>query len=187
MAEKRKRGVKKQLPPLCAAVKKLREVYGDTLERFSQRVGISMNSASRFELGKAIPSDPAVLTKLWTQAHVRGIPEAELFLAAAEEANTKRTWEQFYAPDRIETRYVEVPKSLTHWRYVAALRLAMAQFPETLSALEDALAPALEIVDTVLNTVNDPFRANYRDMDRQLTQLAEQRELAELQKRKRDK
>ena len=49
MGNESKREVKKEMPPLCAAVKKLRQTSGNSLEAFRKRqVGISINSASRF-------------------------------------------------------------------------------------------------------------------------------------------
>src|SRR5215475_10229180 len=59
----RKKDVK-ELPPLCAAVKRIREAYSDSQERFSQRIGVALMTVSRFETGRAEPRDPRVLLNL---------------------------------------------------------------------------------------------------------------------------
>jgi transcriptional regulator with XRE-family HTH domain len=176
----------RELPPLCAAVKTVRDAYGDSLQKFSQRVNISMNSASRFELGKATPKDPAVLAKLFSAALEKALPEAELFREAMGHADMNLMWEQFYSPTRIATRYIVFPKTLSNWAEVSMLRLAQEYFPEFLPAFNDALEPLREILLTVLSTVRDPSRVNYRELDSQVTRLAEQKQLTELQNRKRE-
>jgi hypothetical protein len=78
---------------LCAAVKRVREAHGDTLARFSQRTGISMNSISRFELGKAIPKHTYVLWRLGRAADAGGLStERELFEQAHLEAVKARKY-----------------------------------------------------------------------------------------------
>jgi transcriptional regulator with XRE-family HTH domain len=188
MSKKDKPEVRRQLHPLCAAVKTLREAYGDTLERFSRRLDISITSASRFELGKAVPKDAGMLMKLAAAATDKGVTEAaELFKRAYAEADSRSKMLDTLVRLQTHEYYLfETTKSLAHWRYLAALRLAMIEFPELQPALDNALAPALDIVDTALKTVEDPFHVNYNELDFQVGELAKQKQLMKFQNRKKE-
>jgi transcriptional regulator with XRE-family HTH domain len=192
MASERKPKVKtRQIHELCAAVGQMRQAYGDTLERFSRRVGISLNSASRFELGKAVPSDPAVLMKLWQVALTleyegKPVPQAaELFKAAHNEAEHARNIELWQSPDPRDARAVRAD-SLTEWRLLVAVSLAQESFPEILPALEDVLDPVLELVDTVLHTIEHYESIDYRELRHRMKQLVDQHRLTEIKTRRKD-
>jgi transcriptional regulator with XRE-family HTH domain len=186
MATKGKRETKTgTVPPLCAAVKQVRETYGETLQRFGQRVNLSMNTLNRFELGKAEPRDPDVLMRLWSAAIQRSLPQADLFLEAANEARHARSIEQWQTPDPRDARSV-LAMSLSQWRVLEAVSLAWESYPEVLPAVGDALAPVLEVVDAVLNTVHDPSRVDYRDLKHRIRQLADQQILKDIQMRKKE-
>jgi transcriptional regulator with XRE-family HTH domain len=194
MRLKSKPEMKPVLHPLCAAVKELRKGYGDSLEQFSRRLAISITSASRFELGKAVPKDPVVLLKLARAAADKGLSELqELFEQASREAGRGGTLDilrQGYEQDMLAVRgpeqFLLEPRTLAHIRYLAALRLAVVYSPETLPALERALAAELEIVDEALQTVQDPTRIDYPGLDLELTRLAERKQLTKFQQRKKD-
>src|SRR5262245_53601243 len=57
-------GKKIELSPLCIAVRRLREAYGDTQERFARRLDVAVMTVSRFETGRAEPRDPRVILNL---------------------------------------------------------------------------------------------------------------------------
>jgi transcriptional regulator with XRE-family HTH domain len=59
-----KRKTKTELPPLCLAVKRVREAYRDSQERFARRIDVALMTVSRFETGRAEPRDPRVLLNL---------------------------------------------------------------------------------------------------------------------------
>jgi transcriptional regulator with XRE-family HTH domain len=164
------------LSPLSQAVRSTRESYGDTQEQFAHRVGVVLMSISRFETGKAEPRDPRVLRRLADVARDKGLREAEeLFRQPLKDTEVHG-----------ENYLFEMPRSLAHWRYLAALRLAMTQSAGSqpvLPALEKALAAPLEIVDEVLMTTNTPGPVNYRDLDFHLKKLAERKELEQFQKK----
>jgi transcriptional regulator with XRE-family HTH domain len=183
MPRKNKPEVRGQLPPRCAAVKRLREAYGDTLERFSQRIGISMTSASRFELGKATPKDPAVLTKLYHAALEQGLkPEILVF---REGIRLKGD------PAQAIYSFSKGEPTLKQWRVMAAARILNACYPERMPALMEVLRPALDLVDTVIREIQDPGQIDYQAIDRRLTRLADRQAVLELQQelqqRKKDK
>jgi transcriptional regulator with XRE-family HTH domain len=65
---------------LCAAVKRVRLALGEAQEAFSRRVGLSAMTVSKFELGKQVPRDRAVLAHLAKAARAAGLEaEAGLF------------------------------------------------------------------------------------------------------------
>jgi hypothetical protein len=141
-------------------------------------------------LGKAVPRDLIVLGKLFSAARDRDLPEAKLFHEARQENDPTISWEQYYRapPQPDASRVLEVSKSLPHWRYVAAVRLAMTYYPEIQPALEKALAPALRVVDTLLSALPDPQSLDdYYGLDRNLIDLAEDFKLQELQERWKEK
>src|SRR5215467_14411024 len=74
------------LPPLCAAVKHVREAYGDTQERFARRIGVAVMTVSRFETGRAEPREPRVLLNIAKVAYDKSMAEDErLFRDAYED------------------------------------------------------------------------------------------------------
>jgi transcriptional regulator with XRE-family HTH domain len=173
MVQKNKRGMKKQLPPLCEAVRELRKAHGDTLERFSQRVGISLNSVSRFELGKAVPSDPSVLARLLNAASEKGL-----------EYETTVFRDAIYVKGDAEQRIYSFRRpepNLKEWRIIAAARILNTYYPQQMPKLLDSLRPALDLVDTVLQDLKDPGQIDYNELDRELTKLAERQMFMELQ------
>ena len=122
------------------------------LQRFSERTGVSMNSLSRFELGKQVPRDPVVLHKLQgvcVSASASGpalLAEESLFRDARLEVEGIRRIEEAHTtryPEIYPGRLLEFPRSLGEWRYLVALKIAPLYFPEIQPALEKALAPAL--------------------------------------------
>jgi transcriptional regulator with XRE-family HTH domain len=173
MTKKGKREVRAVLPPPCVAVKTLREAYGDTLEKFAQRIGISMTSASRFELGKSVPRDPGVLGRLRDAASDRGLEnEVTVFRdAILQKGDPAQTVYSFSAPE----------PTLKQWRIGAAVRILTTYYPEHLPALMEALAPALRHVDAALRGVGDPSQIDYRALDRRLIRIADQQVFLEIQ------
>jgi transcriptional regulator with XRE-family HTH domain len=179
MARKSKREVTDELPPLSVAVRRLRAEYGDTLARFSQRLGISMNSVSRFELNKAQPRDPAVLARLCDAASEKGLEhEAALF----REAVTLRG-----DPLQPVYSFSAGAPNLKQWRIATSVRILTAYYPEHMPKLIEALGPALGIVDAVLQTINDPGQIDYHVLDRQVTRLADRQALLELKQGKKER
>jgi transcriptional regulator with XRE-family HTH domain len=171
MPKKSKREVRAVLPPPCTAVKTLREAYGDTLEKFAQRIGISMTSASRFELGKSVPRDPAVLGRLRDAASERGLEDEVAVFRDAIPQKGDPTVYSFSAPE----------PTLKQWRIGAAARILTTYYPEHLPALMEALAPALRLVDATLRDVADPGQIDYRALDRRLIRIADQQVFLEIQ------
>ena len=169
---------KDELPPLCAAVRKLRKTSGDTLEAFASRVGISINSASRFELGKAVPIDIGVLWKLEAAANELGLPEEGKLFAAVTRAEQESRWKPLPAHmagpvTRISSFNLEA-HSMSMWRLMEAARIAFTHFPECIEAVEEALAPCLEVIDEVLKNAE---HLDYRELQSEVNHLANKRQL----------
>jgi transcriptional regulator with XRE-family HTH domain len=173
----------KSIPPICAAVKKLRQAYGYTLEQFSRHVGISLTSASRFELGKQIPRSAAVLHKLaHSAADIDLADEAEMFTRAFEAATGPDrpprigavgfTQRAFGTPTVVDSNVA----SLNMFRLMTAVKLIVVYFRHLQPAIEEALGPALEIVDEVLRAADHTHPLKYEEVERQVTTLAQQRE-----------
>ena len=70
---------------------------------------------------------------------------------------------------------ISPPMSYREWRLRAIVLIAREYYPESLAAIEQALAPALEIVDQVLTTIEIPDRIDesfYREAERRITERA---------------
>lgn len=189
MRKKGKRETKAELPELCVAVKKVREAYGDSQQGFAQRVGLSLMSISRFELGR-VPRDPEVLWKLTVAAREAGlIAEWKAF---GNEANRARG-----SKGVIVSGYLGggiLPSGLSAnpprlWRLMIAVRLAALFYPENVSTLEKAVeqaaGPALALVDAVLQDPQN-HALEYTELEHKINQLAEQQALSKLQQPKKN-
>src|SRR5262249_1888500 len=136
MTEKNKPKVKLELPSLCNAVKRVRDAYGDSQERFAQRIGIAVMTISRFERGVQIPGSESVLSKLALAANnVHLMEEFHLFRTAAVLARngpSVSSISQSYSPQE--------------WRLMHAARIAAKFYPDAALAIEKAAGPALALV-----------------------------------------
>jgi transcriptional regulator with XRE-family HTH domain len=169
MAKKSKQEVEKSdLPLLSTAVRRVRAEYGDTLARFSQRLGISINSLSRFELNKSRPRDLTVLKRLREAASEKGLEaEVKLFRDAMPQGDPV----QFSAPE----------PTLPQWRIGAAVRILTIYYPEHIPALIEALGPALKVVDAVLRDISTADQLDYDFLDRKVTRMADEQVFLEIQ------
>ncbi len=174
---KRKTG--KEIPPLCAAVKRVREEYGDTQERFARRLGVAVMTVSKYETGRAEPRDSDTLLSLCVLASDKGLTdEKHLFHNAYEEFARARN------PD-FDRNVAQRIGSLREWRLSFAARLAILYFPEIATALERAAGPALAIIDNVLaDAPEDSAGGPYERFEREAFLLAEREVLKDFQKRK---
>jgi transcriptional regulator with XRE-family HTH domain len=192
------------LPALCLAVKRVREVYGDSQERFARRIGVALMTVSRFETGRAEPRDPRVLLNLAKIAEeisdlptedereqilqniigprepvdvmtVRGA--VQLFRDAYED------YERIKQTDRrvgeLESHAHPAPRSMREWRLSCAACLAVHYFPEQVAAMEKAAGAAISIIDEVLSKA-DENQIDYARFEREVFALAERRALLEL-------
>jgi transcriptional regulator with XRE-family HTH domain len=183
-----KKGKPPELPPLCMAVKRVRESYGDTLQRFAERLGCSMDSVSRFERGR-VPKDREILMNLSIQAQVKGLArEARLFSDAALASPRARRWEDVYpVPHQISLS--DMPTLMARiWRLTMAAQIAVYH-PESLADMEAAWAEAgswpLAVVDEALEGAGDPREWDQVALGLRVRQLAEEKASAEFQQRKR--
>jgi transcriptional regulator with XRE-family HTH domain len=81
-----KKHAKTVTPDICIAIKRVRQAFGDSQERFAQRLQIAVMTVSRFELGKKVPRDSQILRRLQTLANEKGLTdEAALFETAFEQ------------------------------------------------------------------------------------------------------
>jgi transcriptional regulator with XRE-family HTH domain len=172
---------KREPHPLNVAVKAVREAYGDTQERFAQRVGVAVMTISRFETGRAIPRDPATLMKLWRAARERALPEAELLREAWDEAAIAKGLEDWHKPDPRDARSV-LATNLRQWFRLEAVNVAAEFYPELLPAIDEALAPVLELVLPVVNSIQELPGLNYSELRHRFRELANQQTLEELKK-----
>jgi transcriptional regulator with XRE-family HTH domain len=183
MSEKNKPKVKAEIHELCRAVKAIRLAYGDTQERFAQRVSLSSMTVSRFELGKAVPRDPQTLQRLFDAAAGHGglKTEASLLEAARRDAAQARPIYDRFTPFADQM----IPfHSLEEWRVMCAARIAARYHYDEAIAIRKAAPKSMEIVDAVLADTNASegiHEAFYDDLEERLTELAEQRTIERLQ------
>lgn len=185
---------KKEVPPLGAAVKRVREKYGESQEQFGKRVALALMTISRFERGAAVPSNIGVLAKLAVAAHEKGLTaEAKLFERAKQEQERERElaglekrttttvdrWRMEQQHSRIYPgRYM---LALPQWRLMTIAFIASVYYPETAASMEKAAeGPVAELVDEALrlaDTESQTGSAMYEEVERIVRRLAEQRAL----------
>jgi transcriptional regulator with XRE-family HTH domain len=165
---------KPNVSPLCAAVKRVRQVYGESQQRFAERLGVSLVSVNRWELGHQEPGDLVVLLKLQRSAWLRRLEkEANLFAEAVQ-----KSFEPYatISPSILEVIHLGSPSeaelevhshsakfhrlqeqlpALREWRLRLAARLAVLSFPELLPQMEKAAAPVLRLIDEKLERVDE--------------------------------
>jgi DNA-binding transcriptional regulator YiaG len=189
-ALKKKEKTTHEISPLSAAVKHVREAWGDTQERFARRIGVAVMTVSHFETGRTEPRDPRVLRNLATVAMERMgkfephteagrnvIAACELFHDAYEDWERLRRTDEAVA--KLEPHIQPAFLSVREWRLVCATRLALRYYPECIGAIEKAAAPAIALVDQVLSG-SDENRINYQQYERDVFALAERQTLKDL-------
>jgi transcriptional regulator with XRE-family HTH domain len=200
------------LPPLCLAVKRVREAFTDTQERFASRIGVAVMTVSHFETGRSEPRDPRVLLNL-AKVAAEIAPLARAFddhdeeiarainLIEPEKAqpvmtvrNAERLFKEAYEDwEHINQtkRYLEriypsdrgpAFRSMREWRLSFAARLAALYFPEQVAAIEKAAAPAIAIIDDVLSRA-DESQIDYTRFEREVLALAERQALSQFKAR----
>jgi transcriptional regulator with XRE-family HTH domain len=202
--------VKKELPPLCLAVKRFREYLGESQEAFGRRIGVALMTVSRFETGRAEPRDPRVLRNLAKIACQR----LEMIAPENIDFNPELTILEIPSPmdpelsqsiDMLEScrdlfldalKEVKRPKpieimspaepavrSLREWRLSCMTRVAVAYFPAEAAAMEQAAPEATALVDEILSAANEN-QIDYARFEREVFSLAERRALQALKGKK---
>jgi hypothetical protein len=128
---------------------------------------------SRWERGQQLPSDFHVLNQLEKMARDLGL-EAEA--AVFDRARSALRFTAYRPPER-EDPALTYP--LPQWRLAMAARIAAAYFPARLPAIEEALGPAIEIVDEILRCTNE---IDYDCMAREVVSRAERRTLQDFKR-----
>jgi transcriptional regulator with XRE-family HTH domain len=192
----------KELSQLCIAVKAVREVLGDSQERFARRVGVALMTISRFERGVLEPRDPRVLLNLakvtdeikkgtlflltaGTEKVMKVENASKLFNGAYKEY--ERLWETDETVAQLESLARLAPPaflSVREWRLVCAARLALRYYPEYVGAIEKAAAPAIVLIDEILAGA-DENAISYQQFERAVFALAERQMLKDLKARER--
>ena len=181
MNEKNKPKVNVAIPEICAVVKRVRLAYGDSQEQFARRVMLSSMTISRFELGKAVPSDPDTLHRLYTVAAAHGLKaEARLLLEAKRDRLPSERFAQF-------ARLTIPFHSLEEWRLMCAARIAARYFSDEAVAIQKAAPRAMEMVDAILRDDTSKGIVDYDLWEERLTELAEQRALERIQQARKKK
>jgi transcriptional regulator with XRE-family HTH domain len=182
---KRKAALK--LPPLSAAVKRTREAFGDTQERFARRIDVAVMTVSRFETGRAEPREPRILMRLINAAReIDLMAEAKEFETAYLEAENGRAIDRFHSdrafvhPALSAMACGLAAYSLQQWRLMAAARTAALYYPDRVAAIERAAGPALTLVDSVLKETDETKALDYSALDLALNALAERLALVEI-------
>lgn len=162
--------VKRDVPEICAAVRRIRQVAGWSQERMARETGIASQTISRFELGKQVPRQSEVLRSLIDAAGDAGlVDEEQLFTAALAE---RESWPGSERPSPRITNETYTPHE---WRLMQTARIAINYFPETVHLIEEAAAPALELVDQIMASAGTEGQLDarfYRDLEQQLSALA---------------
>jgi transcriptional regulator with XRE-family HTH domain len=197
-----KRKSENELPPLCVAVKRIREAYGDSQERFARRIGVALMTVSRFETGRAEPRDPRVLLNLASVAY-----ENSRFLSDPERKelqDAEKLFRDAYADfERIkqnDSRVGELERlggreffgapavrsheSMREWRLDFAVRLSFLYTPERVAGIEQAAAPMLAMIDEILGAADENQQIDYSRFERDVLALAEKRTLQNLKQQK---
>jgi hypothetical protein len=77
--------------------------------------------------------------------------------------------------------------SLSEWRLMQSVRIALRLYPEHVRAIEKAAGPALSLVDEALRSVDPSATVNaafYEELERRLNALADRRLLDNLKREK---
>ena len=160
---------------MSLAVKAVREACGASQELFGRQLGTTATSISRIERGLQTPASFDVLNRLEKMARdLELTDEAGLF----DEARTALRFTAYRSPERQDAGLVYL---LPQWRLAIAARIAAAYFPGHLPAIENALLPAIEIVDEVLRSTDDN-ELDYSRMEREVFSRAERRKLQDLKR-----
>lgn len=124
------------IPKLCAAVRRIRTLYGDTQEEFGQRVCLAQMTVSRFERGATIPANPDTLDRLFRAAAALGLAEEAALLKAAAEARARRRRERFMqiAGRRADSGMLEI---LVRIRLLALEQIALVDAVERVANREE--------------------------------------------------
>jgi transcriptional regulator with XRE-family HTH domain len=205
--------VKKELPPLCLAVKRFREYLGESQEAFGRRIGVALMTVSRFETGRAQPRDPRVLknlAKIASQRLEMIAPEdidinPEMTIMEVSSTSTPIDPELSQSIDMLEScrdlfldalKEVKRPepieimspaepavRSLREWRLGIMARVATLYLPAEAAAMEQAAPQATALVDEILSRA-DENQIDYARFEREVFSLAERRALKALKGRK---
>jgi transcriptional regulator with XRE-family HTH domain len=182
MRKGRKPKSKPELPPLCRAVRRIREATGWSQEQMAQHTRIASQTISRFELGKQVPRDMAVLLQLREAAAASSCAaEEKLFQEALIEQSGS-------LPRHVIEPSIVIQTYRPHvWRLMQAARIAIDFFPETARAMEKAAGPALDLVDEIFGEVateGTNFSAPnfYSDLETRLSELAARKLFQQFQK-----
>jgi transcriptional regulator with XRE-family HTH domain len=194
---------KPNVSPLCAAVKRVRQVYAESQQSFAERLGVSLVSVNRWELGHQEPGDLVVLLKLQRSAWLRRLEkEANLFAEAAQ-----KCFEPYetISPSILEVltlghpseAELEVPShsakllrlqeelpALREWRLRLAARLAVSSFSELIPKMEKAAAPVLRLIDERLERVDEAKGFDFAALEDEL-KIAVQQYVLRKQNKKR--
>src|SRR5215471_5454517 len=166
---------KRKLPEIALAVKAVREACRISQEAFAQQLGTTATSISRIERGLQTPASFDTLNRLEKAARDLGLTkEAALF----DEARSALRFTAYRSPERQDAG---LGYQLPQWRLAIAARIAAAYFPERLPAIEEALRPAIELVDEVLRST-DEDEIDYSRMDREVFSRAERRMMKDLKR-----
>lgn len=182
----------RELPPLCAAVKRIREAYGDSQDRFARRVGVVTMTISKFETGRSEPREPRVLLNIATVGGQKARYSDDPAEKRRLDDDARLFWDAYADYERIkqtDRRVGELEsfepaiRSMREWRLSCAARLAVQYFPEAVAAMEKAAGAAIGIIDDVLSKA-DENQIDYARFEREAFALAERQMLKDLQKRK---
>jgi transcriptional regulator with XRE-family HTH domain len=168
---------RKELPPLCADVKRIRNEWGESQAAFAARIGVTVTTISRFERGTAEPSNRKVLIALH-QAYVGKdmAPPPALIDKLRDDLNS--TSQPGVTGPRLSTASFDPPvRSLREWRLFCALRVTLVHFPEAVAAIEKAASEALALVDEAITGAD---RIDYQQLERAAFELADKKMLNDL-------
>jgi transcriptional regulator with XRE-family HTH domain len=181
---------KRELPPLCAAVKTIRRTLGLTQEKFAQSVQLAVMTISRFERGRQVPTEHYVLERLSHAAADAGLEEEETLFT---NAITKRYPPEGRPPflDPVLFPPDQKPNyGVAEWRLMQAARAVYRIRPDATREVEEALnriCGVVDLVDEVLRKA-DPARvasgSMWAELEKQVSTLADRRALEGLKEMK---
>jgi transcriptional regulator with XRE-family HTH domain len=170
------------LHPLCDAAKHVRSGCNQTQQAFAERLGTTIMTVSRWETGKTIPQDSAILTRLAAAARSIGFSdEAREFDKANPQSHT-------YPGSGLNPPegHPWMGYGFVQSRIMAIARTVAMYDKERLPQLEAAAGPWVEIVDNIFREAGEIWEIDYPVIDRRLCNLGDVQAWEQLYRKEQD-
>jgi transcriptional regulator with XRE-family HTH domain len=145
-------------PEVCTAIRRVREASRLTQQAFAEKLGTAVMTLSKWENGIRQPRDPEVFRRLWGLAATAGLAvEQKLFEERIggrppfpEGIQDISLDQKLFAEATSSSALVMRMLTRSEWRLMYGFRLANGYLPQVANAVQDALRPALELLDEII-------------------------------------